>query len=80
MKNVTVTMEDEVARWVRIEAAKRETSVSRLVGELVRERMIRERGYQEARDAFFAVEPQSLRDAGSRLPAREDLHDRDRLR
>jgi len=36
---VTVTLEEEVAKWARIEAAKRDTSVSRLLGELLKERM-----------------------------------------
>ena len=35
MKNVTVTMDDEVADWARLEAARRNTSVSRLVGEML---------------------------------------------
>ena len=39
MKNVTVTMEDSVAEWARLEAARRNTSVSRLVGELLAEKM-----------------------------------------
>ena len=30
MKNVTITVEDATLEWVRIEAAKRNTSVSRL--------------------------------------------------
>ena len=37
MKNVTVTMEDSVADWARMEAARRNTSVSRLVGEMLAE-------------------------------------------
>ncbi len=32
MRNVTVTMEDAVADWARMEAARRNTSVSRLIG------------------------------------------------
>jgi hypothetical protein len=36
---VTVTLEEDVARWARIEAARRDTSVSRLLGELLKERM-----------------------------------------
>jgi len=40
MKNVTITLEEEVARWARIMAAKENTSVSRLVGELLREKML----------------------------------------
>jgi hypothetical protein len=39
LRNVTVTLEEEVAQWARIEAAKRDTSVSRLLGELLKERM-----------------------------------------
>ncbi len=39
MKNVTVTMEDHVAEWARLEAARRNTSVSRLVGEMLAEKM-----------------------------------------
>jgi len=36
---VTVTLEEDVARWARIEAARRDTSVSRLLGDLLKERM-----------------------------------------
>jgi hypothetical protein len=39
LRNVTVTLEEEVAQWARIEAAKRDTSVSRLLGALLKERM-----------------------------------------
>jgi hypothetical protein len=39
LRNVTVTLEEEVAQWARIEAARRDTSVSRLLGELLKERM-----------------------------------------
>ena len=38
LRNVTVTLEEDVARWARIEAARRDTSVSRLLGELLKER------------------------------------------
>jgi hypothetical protein len=39
VRNVTVTLEEDVAQWARIEAAKRDTSVSRLLGELLKNRM-----------------------------------------
>ncbi len=39
LRNVTVTLEEDVARWARIEAARLDTSVSRLLGELLKERM-----------------------------------------
>lgn len=48
MKNVTVTMEDSVAEWARLEAARRNTSVSRLVGEMLAEKMRRDDAYERA--------------------------------
>lgn len=48
MKNVTVTMEDHVAEWARLEAARRNTSVSRLVGEMLAEKMRRTDRYERA--------------------------------
>jgi len=80
MKNITITLEEEVARWVRIEAAKRETSVARLVGEMLKEHMGSQDAYAAARQQFFAIEPRPLRRDDSPLPSREDLHDRAGLR
>ena len=37
LRNVTVTLEEDVARWARMEAARRDTSVSRLLGSLLKE-------------------------------------------
>ena len=48
MKNVTVTMEDSVAEWARMEAARRNTSVSRLVGQMLAEKMRHDDAYQRA--------------------------------
>jgi hypothetical protein len=39
LRNVTVTLDEDVAQWARIEAARRDTSVSRLLGALLKERM-----------------------------------------
>jgi hypothetical protein len=36
MKNVTISLHEDVARWVRIRAAEGETSVSRLIGEMLK--------------------------------------------
>ncbi len=36
MRNVTITLEDEVARWVRVWAVEHDTSVSQFVGDLVK--------------------------------------------
>jgi hypothetical protein len=48
MKNVTVTMDDSVAAWARIEAARRNTSVSRLVGDMLAEKMRHDDAYERA--------------------------------
>jgi hypothetical protein len=48
MKNVTVTMEDSVAEWARVEAARRNTSVSRMVGEMLAEKMRHDDAYERA--------------------------------
>ena len=80
MKNVTITMDEEVARWARVAAAERNTSVSRMVGEMLRARMKSDRQYDLAREQFMAVEPRRLRKRGQRLPSREELHERSDLR
>lgn len=48
MKNITITMDDAVAEWVRVEAARRNTSVSRLLGEWLGEKMRQEDAYAQA--------------------------------
>ena len=80
MRNITITVDEQVARWVRIEAAKRDTSISRLVGKMLQDHMQSSESYETARQEFFEVEPRPLRRSGARLPSREDLHDRAGLR
>ncbi len=48
LKNVTITMEDHVADWARMEAARRNTSVSKLVGDMLAEKMKRDDSYARA--------------------------------
>ena len=80
VKNVTITLEEEVARWARIRAAEHDTSVSRFVGELLRDRMVEERTYEAAMRDYLAQPPRKLRQTGRRYPRREKLHDRTALR
>ena len=39
MKNVTITVDEAVLEWARVEAARRGSSVSRMVGEMLAEKM-----------------------------------------
>lgn len=48
MKNLTITVEDGVLEWARIEAARRGTSVSRMVGDFMAEMQRREDAYERA--------------------------------
>jgi hypothetical protein len=63
VKNITITMEDDVAEWVRIEAAKRNASISRLVGEWVGESMRQQDAYEQAMRAALKFETWGASDA-----------------
>ncbi|HEX9713394.1 MAG TPA: hypothetical protein VGB52_12705 [Actinomycetota bacterium] len=79
MKNITVTMDEETARWARLEAARREVSVSRLIRDVLRERMRSDEDYEAARARYFARGTKQLKKRG-RYPARDEVHDRVGLR
>jgi hypothetical protein len=74
MKNVTISMEEEVARWARIRAAELETSVSRLVGRMLKEKMLVDQTYKKARDRYLAQPPQAIKKAKEKYPPRRDLY------
>ncbi len=48
MKNLTITVDDNVLEWARIEAARRGSSVSRMVGDFLGEMQRREDAYERA--------------------------------
>jgi hypothetical protein len=80
MKNVTITLDEKTAAWARVYAAKRNTSVSRIVGEMLQQRMSEMREYDEAMRRFLAKPPVRLKRAGKPYATRDELHDRARLR
>jgi hypothetical protein len=80
LRNVTITLDEETARWARVEAAERDTSVSRLIAEMIRERMLGSDEYEAARRRYFSQEARVHRQPGQRYPSRDELHERDRLR
>ena len=82
MKNVTVTLPEETALWLRVRAAEQDRSVSRWLAEML-EGMRRDEGeYEVAMERFLARarEPRRLTWAEGRRPTREELYDRSRLR
>ena len=76
MKNVTITLDEEVARWARIKAAEEDTSVSRLVGEMLREKMMKEQSYHSSMRRYLSRKPRQLSKPGTRYPTREEIHER----
>jgi hypothetical protein len=77
LRNVTVTLEEDVARWARVYAARRDSSLSRVLGDMLRERMAEEDKYEKAMRRALARKP--FLKSNGRYPSREELHDR-RLR
>ncbi len=79
MRNVTVTLDDETARWARIEAAKREMSLSSFIRETLRERMVGELAYEASMERYLARPAVPLKRGGG-YPGRAELHERADLR
>ena len=80
MKNVTITLSEETARWVRARAAERNRSVSSWLAEQV-ERMRRgDDRYEIAMTSALARKPRRMEWIDGRRPTREELHDRAGLR
>jgi hypothetical protein len=78
LRNVTVTLEESVARWARVEAARRDTSVSQLLAGMLKERMAEKDDYE--RSMRRALDRKPFLKAGGRYLSREEAHDHARLR
>ena len=78
LRNVTLTLDEHVARWARMEAARLDLSVSRFLASILEERMKHIEQYEAALERALARKP-FLKSDGKYL-SREEAHDRDRLR
>jgi hypothetical protein len=78
LRNVTVTLEEEVARWARLEAARQDTSVSRFLGGILRQRMTESDNYEKAMRRALSGKP--LFRSSARRMTREEMHERISLR
>jgi hypothetical protein len=85
MKNVTISMDEELAAWVRVEAAKADKSVSAWIAGVLQAR--RGSGGRRGVDAsgksaierFLERAPADLGFRG-KLPSREEMNERESLR
>ncbi len=80
MKNITIALPEDTARWIRIRAAENERSVSRWLGELIERMRRREDEYDIAMNRFLARKPQKLEWIDGRRPTRDEIYDRPVLR
>lgn len=78
LRNVTLTLEESVARWARIEAARQDTSVSQFLAGILKERMLDKDDYDRAMRRALSRKPFLKTDG--RYLSREETHDRTRLR
>jgi len=75
MKNVTIKLENDVAHWARVWAAEHNTSVSQVLGKLLKRMKKEKTGYAQAMHQFLSVEPRALK-GSSTYPSRDALHER----
>ena len=80
MKNITITLDEETAAWVRVHAAEQNKSVSRLVGELLQSRMKDRREYQRAMRRYLSKPAFDLQGEAPKHLTRDELHDLTRVR
>jgi len=75
MRNLTVSVDEQVARWARVAAAQRDMSVSRFVGEILRTMMQQEEDYEAAMQRDLVRKAIRLKPRSAKYPRRDDLHD-----
>ena len=80
MKNVTITLDEETAARARVKAAERNMSLSRYVGEVLREHTRGDDEYERAMRRALGRKPVILSRPGERYPTRDEIHDREAMR
>ncbi len=80
MKNVTITLQEDLARWLRVKAAEDDRSVSKWLAELLEGMRLKEDAYETAMRRYLGMKPRKLDWLDGRKPTREELHDRPGLR
>jgi hypothetical protein len=78
LRKITITLEQDLARWVRVEAARNDTSISRYLANILKERMKQNDKYNAAKRRALAHKP-FLKSSGQYL-TRKKAHDREHLR
>ena len=80
MRNVTVTLPEDTALWLRVRAAQADRSVSSWLADLIERARRGEDEYEIAMERALARKPRRMKWADGRKPTRDELHDRTGLR
>ena len=75
MKNVTIALEENVAKWAKVWAAKHDSSLSRMLGNELKTKMNLDLDYDRAKESFLSKKPKLLSSPGDKYPLRESLYD-----
>lgn len=74
-KNITLKVSAELIQWARRKAADENTSVSKLVGDMLEREMKHSDTYWAAYERFASLEP-SIPGCASERQSREQVHER----
>jgi len=78
MKNITISMPEDLARKVRILAAKADTSMSQYLCQLAAEKAAADDSYASAMERYLSRNRVGISLADQKIPTREEIHDDDR--
>lgn len=76
MRNVTISLDDDLVRRAKVEAAKRDLSLSRYIAGMLEDALCREDDYERAMREFFELPDELVSFPGGRPPSRDELYDR----
>ncbi len=76
MRNVTISLPEEVALWSRVWAAEHDTSVSQMLGRFLKEKMDSDKQYLQAMNSFLHRKPVMLKEQSESYSSRDSLHER----
>ena len=78
LKKVTITMEEAALRWARKKAAAENTSVSRLIGRMLEDKIRQPDEYWAAYEKWKGIKPISIPGLAANRLTREEANERRR--
>ncbi len=76
MKNITISISEDTAKWLRVSAAEHELSVSKYVSRMIEEKWQNEAAYVQAKEHFLNKKPKDLKRSGVSYHSKDEIHER----